>query len=31
MIDEKNTHLIFPKFGTLELSLNLEVFKKKYE
>jgi hypothetical protein len=31
MIDEKNVHTIFSKFGTLELSLNLEVFEKKYE
>jgi len=29
MIDKKNVHTIFPKFGTLELSLNLEVFEKK--
>ena len=28
MIDEKNIYMIFPKFGTLELSLNLEVFEK---
>jgi len=31
MIDEKNIYIIFPKFGTLEISLNLEVFEKKYE